>query len=82
MRVIDLTMPIRPHWRWDVAVERLCTSGPSQPFQISEIRTNVHAFTHVDSPLHAVAGGPSLDRIPVERLAGQAAVIDVSFKGP
>ncbi|MHB0869217.1 MAG: cyclase family protein [Chloroflexota bacterium] len=82
MRVIDLTMPLRPHWRWRVSLERVRNFGPGQPFQISEFHGNVHAFTHVDSPLHVVPGAPTIAQIPIERLAGPAAVIDLSHKGP
>lgn len=82
MRVIDLTMPMRPHWRWNVSLETLRTIGPGEPFHISQLQSNVHAFSHVDSPMHVVAGATSLDRIPLERVAGPAAVIDLSDKGP
>jgi arylformamidase len=82
MKVIDLTMPMHSHWRWKVSLERVRTIGPESLFQISELHSNVHAFTHVDSPQHVLPEAPSLDLIPIERLAGPAAVIDLSDKGP
>jgi kynurenine formamidase len=37
-----------------------------------------HGGTHLDAPIHFSAGGETADRIPLERLIGPAAVIDVS----
>lgn len=39
-----------------------------------------HGGTHVDAPIHFAAGGGTVDRIPLEKLIGPAAVIDVSDK--
>ncbi len=40
--------------------------------------TPEHGGTHLDAPVHFHEGGLSADRIPLERLVGPAAVIDVS----
>ena len=37
-----------------------------------------HIGTHVDAPAHQIAGGDTLDRIPLERLVTDAVTIDVS----
>ena len=37
-----------------------------------------HAGTHLDAPIHFLEGGATVDKIPVERLAGPAVVIDIS----
>lgn len=37
-----------------------------------------HTGTHVDAPAHMIAGGATLDDIPLERFAGPARVLDVS----
>jgi kynurenine formamidase len=39
-----------------------------------------HGGTHLDAPVHFAEGKWSADQIPVERLMGEAAVIDVSHK--
>jgi arylformamidase len=39
---------------------------------LSEIRMSVHAGTHVDAPLHFLADGESVERIPLEILVGRA----------
>ena len=37
-----------------------------------------HGGTHLDAPVHFARGRQTSDRIPLERLVGQAAVVDVS----
>lgn len=39
-----------------------------------------HGGTHLDAPIHFAEGGWTTEQIPVERLVGPAAVIDVSAK--
>ena len=39
-----------------------------------------HGGTHLDAPRHFSAGGQTADEIPVERLVGDAVVIDVAAK--
>ncbi len=41
-----------------------------------------HSGTHVDAPAHQIAGGDTLDKIPIERLVTQAVVIDVRDHAP
>ena len=45
----------------------------SYNLQLSE-----HGGTHLDAPIHFAQGGQTADRIPLDRLIGPAAVIDVS----
>ena len=40
-----------------------------------------HIGTHVDAPAHQIAGGDTLDEIPLERLVTDAVVVDVSGNG-
>lgn len=39
-----------------------------------------HGGTHLDAPAHFAAHGLSVDKVPLEKLAGEAVVIDVSAK--
>src|SRR6476619_1105861 len=39
-----------------------------------------HGGTHLDAPIHFAAHGLSVDKVPLEKLAGEAVVIDVSAK--
>ncbi len=39
-----------------------------------------HTGTHIDTPLHFIAGGKSVEQIPIEAFAGEGIVIDLSHK--
>src|SRR5437868_11371426 len=41
-----------------------------------------HIGTHVDAPAHQIAGGDTLDVIPLERLVTDAVTVDVSQRKP
>ncbi len=41
-----------------------------------------HTGTHVDTPLHFVAGGASVDQLPVDVFMGEGVVVDLSDKQP
>jgi kynurenine formamidase len=40
--------------------------------------TAEHGGTHIDAPIHFAEGHPTVDRIPLAQLMGQAVVVDVS----
>jgi arylformamidase len=46
-------------------------------FTLSVYSMGAHSGTHIDAPMHFVAGGASIDRVPLEPLIGPARVIDV-----
>jgi kynurenine formamidase len=41
------------------------------------INLATHTGSHVDAPLHKIAGGKSIDRIPLESFVGEAALADL-----
>ena len=47
-------------------------------YAMSEYHLLNHIGTHVDAPAHQIAGGATLDEIPLERLVTDAVTIDVS----
>ena len=47
-------------------------------YAMSEYRLLNHIGTHVDAPCHQIAGGDTLDDLPLERLVTDAVTIDVS----
>jgi len=81
-RIIDLTLPIRKHWRWPAEVSLLRTYERGDGLQTSRLAMDVHGFTHVDSPRHFVSGGPNLDHVPLDAVMGEAAVVDLTEKRP
>lgn len=47
-------------------------------YAMSEYRMLNHIGTHVDAPAHQIAGGETLDEIPLERLVADAVTVDLS----
>ncbi len=82
-RIVDLTMPIDDrHFRWKV--ERKLTSDFAQGeiFQSTWFSMPVHAFTHMDAPRHFVPGGHTTDGIALDRVVGEAKIVDLSDIAP
>ena len=86
MRIIDLThgmtngMPVMagitpPEFR-DLA--DVATDG----YAMSQYTFVNHTGTHVDAPAHQIAGGASLDDIPLDRLVTDAVTIDLTGHDP
>lgn len=82
MKVVDLTQPMangmpvmegieppRFHDLADVAVDG---------YAMSQYTFINHTGTHVDAPAHQIAGGASLDEIPLDRLVTYAVTIDLT----
>lgn len=40
---------------------------------------NDHFGTHVDAPVHVVENAPAIDKVAIDRLIGEAVVVDLSF---
>lgn len=49
--------------------------------QQHNLHMNMHCGTHIDAPYHYSKSGPSVDRIPLEALAGVCKVVEIR-KGP
>ncbi len=81
MRVVDLSFPIRPHFRWKVAREVRASHARGDLFESSTMALPCHAFTHVDAPKHFLPGMPSIDEMPVDQWVGDAAVVDLTHLG-
>src|SRR5262249_39813940 len=54
----------------------LCEIVMRDPAVVSRLEMSVHCGTHVDAPLHFIAGGASVDQIPIETFVGPCQVID------
>lgn len=46
------------------------------------LSTTTHVGTHVDAPLHFFEQGQGVDEIPLDKLVGEAVILDVSPKSP
>lgn len=78
MALIDLSMTIQSMWRWPVETELVKDIARGDPYQVTAIKTAMHAFTHVDTPLHIEPGRESIGNLDLERLCGSTAVIDLT----
>ena len=82
MKIIDLTMPIEPHFRWPVGRDLEGDFAKGDAFQVTRLDLVVHAFTHIDSPRHIDPEGATTSDIALEQLVGAAAVVDMSGIAP
>ena len=81
MRIIDMSQPLFDG----------CPNCPEHPpvrseiiathekvgWLVEKISCSNHTASHVDAPLHKIAGGSNLDDIPLERWVGPAVIADL-----
>jgi len=78
MRIVDLTFPIKPHFRWKVGAELRGSHSKGDLFQTTVLTIHCHAFTHVDAPLHFLPGDRHIAEMPVDQWMGDAALVDLT----
>ncbi len=81
MRVVDLSFPIRPHFRWTVRPELRSAHARGDIFQSTVLTISCHAYTHVDAPIHFLPGDKHMAEMPVDQWIGDAAVVDLTHLG-
>lgn len=79
-RFVDLTLTVR-HGMRGVAIEPHTRIDPDG-FNTTNLHLYSHAGTHMDAPLHFLAGGGTIDKWPLAQLVGPAQVIDLSTVEP
>jgi arylformamidase len=78
MRLIDLSMPIRPnHPRWPVEMTIKGNLAAGELFQATTVKLSCHGFSHVDARRHMFLDGETIEATPLDRVVGRAAVIDL-----
>ena len=82
MKLIDLSMTVQTHWRWPVKLELLQSHKQGTGFQTSAMNLSMHSFTHVDTPLHVSPDRITIELVPLDQLAGTAAVLHLENTGP
>ena len=92
LRVVDLTTPLSaatPALRLpapfanliDFSLEEVSAYNEPGPYwRHNNIHTGEHIGTHLDAPIHWISGrdGDDVSQIPVQRLIGPAAVLDLT----
>jgi kynurenine formamidase len=81
VRVVDLSFPIKPHFRWKVASELRSSHAAGNLFQSTILTVTCHAYTHVDAPVHFLPGDRDIARMPIDQWMGAAAVVDLTHLG-
>src|SRR4026208_1742108 len=81
MRIVDLSFPIRPHFRWKVEPVLRSSHARGDNVQSTVLPLSCHAYTHVDAPVHFLPGDRDMASMPVDQWMGEAAVVDLTHLG-
>lgn len=65
---------------FDLEIEFKGETDKHYHYEANRYAASEHGGTHLDSPIHFFEGRHTVDQIPIDRLVGEAAVIDVSAK--
>jgi arylformamidase len=80
-RIVDLSPTVPDGFRGppstDVGVRLEVQSKPGY-WQSSQASLSTHTGCHVESELHVLEGGRAIDALPLERVIGSAAVLDLT----
>lgn len=81
-RIIDVSVPIGPGMLTypgdpEVELRRVGDMERGDVSNLSVITMSTHTGTHVDPPIHFVAGAATIDELPLDVLVGPAVVVDV-----
>ena len=82
MNIVDLSMPIGPHFRWSPELRIKGDIAAGDPFRVSHLATTCHGFSHVDAQAHFVAHAPTIEATPLSRVVGPARVVDLRDVAP
>lgn len=79
---IDISIPIIPGmitWPGDppVDISRMRDQGKGDDATVSRINMGAHTGTHMDAPLHFIAGEAGMESMPLEATLGVCRVIEV-----
>jgi arylformamidase len=84
-RIIDVTAPLSADMptfpgdpRFHLEFSHRIADG--QPYNVAKITMGVHSGTHVDAPYHFLAGGATVDTLPLEILMGKVRVVQVAAR--
>jgi len=86
MKLFDLSQPLFdgcPHCPAHPPVKLpLIADHPTEGWRVELIQIASHTATHLDAPLHRLAGGKSIDQIPLEHFTGRPRVADFTGSQP
>lgn len=81
-KIYDISLPISPDmvvWPGDpkVAIRQMSSLEKGDSSNMSQIRMSVHTGTHIDAPLHFLKSGRKIGEIPLNKLVGEALVMEI-----
>lgn len=85
MKIIDLSVPIYgdsqipPSLPTKISINTV-HKEPGY-WQASWLSISAHLASHVDSPLHVIENSPTIGEIPLDKVIGEAVVLDFTNKG-
>lgn len=82
MKFFDLSQPLAdgcPNCPVHPPVKLPVTADhPADGWRMEEFHMASHTGTHLDAPLHKLAGGKSIDALPLETFSGPARILDLT----
>jgi hypothetical protein len=81
MRLLDLSQPLfdaAPNCPVHPPVSfRRTADHPADGWRMEEIAMATHTGSHLDAPLHKIAGGKSISDLPLDTFVGPARIVDL-----
>jgi kynurenine formamidase len=77
MRLVDLSMPIMPHFRWRTQLNISGDIAAGDQFRVSRLDASCHSFSHVDSAAHILADAPTIETTLLDRVVGPCRILDL-----
>ena len=82
MRIYDVTRPVSPSlpvWPGDppLVLERMASMERGDRLNLSRMASSVHIGTHVDAPLHFIAGAADASSLSLDVLIGPVRLVEL-----
>ena len=81
---IDISVPVRNgmvHWPGDPGfesrLEKKIGDKNGSPCNLTHLNLSAHTGTHMDAPRHFIAGGDTMETMPLEAVMGPCRVIEI-----
>lgn len=86
MRIVDLSQPVHTGMQVypgdpEVVLTTVATVA-EDGYQVASLHAGSHTGTHLDAPLHSIAGGQAVDDIDLGRLVGPARIVQCTGLAP
>src|SRR4051794_7346790 len=86
MKLIDLSQPLyhdAPNCPSHPPVgAKIIADHPADSWRMEHLTLASHTGSHLDAPLHKIAGGKSIDQLPLETFVGPAFIFDLRDSQP